>query len=98
MSEYERRLDELVDWARSNPGTAGARTIRKVVFDLEADGPVGEMLFSVDEELFLKIIELLVEFRRSGRGQSFNSIHRAARDRLMNQKRVAVADSGNQDG
>ena len=83
MSEYTRKLDALVDWARANPGTGGARAIRKVVMDLEGEGPIGELLFSVDQELFDRVIDLLVEFRATGRSESFNAIHSQARERLL---------------
>jgi hypothetical protein len=90
MSEYERKLAELIEWARLNPGTAGARTIRKIVFDLEGEGPVGAILHSIDSALFGKVIEVLVEFRKTGKNESFNSIHRAARERFMKSKRAQV--------
>lgn len=83
MSTYTDKLDELCNWALSNPGTAGARAIRKVITDLEGDGPVGEIMHSVDSELFTKIIGLLVEFRRTGCREPFNSIHHKARKRLQ---------------
>lgn len=82
MSDYTDKLDELCKWANENPGTAGARTIRKVVRDLEGDGPIGDTLHSVDANLFNKIIDLLIEFRQSGRLEAFNSIHANARARL----------------
>ena len=83
MSEYTRKLDALVDWVRANPGTGGARAIRKVVMDLEGEGPIGELLFTLDQELFDQVIDLLVEFRNTGRSEPFNAIHVQARERLL---------------
>lgn len=83
MSEYTRKLEALVDWVRANPGTSGARAIRKIVMDLEGEGPIGELLHSVDQELFDRVIDLLVEFRNTGRSEPFNAIHSQARERLL---------------
>lgn len=82
MSAYTDKLDDLCKFAQENPGTAGARAIRKVVADLEGDGPIGDTLHSVDNELFTKIIGVLIEFRKSGCREGFNSIHADARERL----------------
>lgn len=92
MSAYTDKLDELCELAEQMPGTAGSRTIRKVIADLEGDGPVGDLLHSVDSELFIKIINTLVEFRKTGRSESFNSIHRNARERLGIDYRIGVIE------
>lgn len=83
MSEYTRKLNALVDWVRANPGTGGARAIRKIVMDLEGEGPIGELLFTLDDQLFEQVIDVLVEFRDTGRSEPFNAIHSQARERLL---------------
>lgn len=82
MSVYTEKLDALCGLAEKMPGTAGARTIRKVAADLEGDGPIGDLLHSVDSDVFAQVIELLIEFRKTGCKEAFNSIHASARERL----------------
>jgi hypothetical protein len=48
--------------------------------DLEGNGPVGEMLHSLDRSNFDMVIDLLIEFRDSGRHERFNTLHRKARE------------------
>lgn len=87
MTTYINKLDALCAWAEAHPGCGGTRAIRKIVMDLEGEGPIGELLHTLDAKLFSQVLDLFVEFRRSGRNQSFNSIHRAARQRLNPQDR-----------
>lgn len=77
---YEERLERIVSFVRKNSGTAGSRALAKIVRDLEGDGPIGELMFSLDQEFFNEVIALLVEFRVSGRYLAFNSIHSNARE------------------
>jgi hypothetical protein len=39
-------------------------------------------LHTLDQERFNRVIDLLVEFRRSGRLEGFNALHDAARQRI----------------
>lgn len=82
LSEYERKLKALVDFARQNSGTSGARAIRSIVNDLEGNGPLGELLHSLDRDRFDQVIKLFVEFRNAGRKLPYNSIHASARHEL----------------
>lgn len=82
MSIYEEKLNKVCDKIKSLSGTAGARGLTAVVMDLEGDGSVGEMLHALDMENFLMAIDLLQEFRRTGRFESFNAIHRNAHERI----------------
>ena len=82
MCKYSQLLFDLCDWAAANPGTSATRPIWKVIMDLEGDGPIGGMLFSLDDRRFAQVVELLAEFRRTGRGEAFNSLHHTARQRI----------------
>lgn len=81
--DYKQRLDALVEKSNSMSGTAGQRTLRKVILDLEGDGPIGDLLHSLDRELFMEVIELFLEFKRTGRRMAFNALHYDARNRLQ---------------
>ncbi len=85
MSEYENKLNKVCQTILKQSGTAGARGLRAVVMDLEGNGPVGEMLHSLDRSNFDMVIDLLIEFRNSGRHESFNTLHRKARERIAPQ-------------
>lgn len=82
MSVYEAKLTKICESIESMPGTGGARALRSIVMDLEGNGPVGELLHTLDQNYFEMVIDLFQEFRSSGRYESFNSIHREARERL----------------
>ncbi len=82
MSEYEIKLNRVCQTILKLSGTAGARGLRAVVMDLEGNGPVGEMLHSLDRNNFDMVIDLLIEFRDSGRHEPFNTLHRKARERI----------------
>lgn len=77
---YAEKLSNVVNTAKRLSGTAGGRALRKIINDLEGNGPIGELLFSLDKERFDMVIDLLQEFRRSGRYVAFNSLHSTARD------------------
>lgn len=77
---YSAKLAEVVHAARQIPGTAGARGLKKIITDLEGKGPIGELMFSLDQHHFDMVIDLLQEFRRTGKYMAFNSLHSAARD------------------
>ena len=79
MSKYSQQLFDLCDWVAANPGTSAARTITKVIMDLEGDGPIGGMLFSLDDRRFAQVVALLAEFRCTGREEAFNALHHTAR-------------------
>lgn len=81
MSTYESKLNNICDKIKSMSGTAGARALRAIVMDLEGDGPIGEMLHSLDAKNFEMAI-VLQEFKRTGRYEHFNTIHAQARERL----------------
>jgi hypothetical protein len=83
MSVYKAKLDAVVNAARSMPGTSGAAALRMVVMDLEGDGPIGGLLHSLDAKHFAMVIDLLQEFRKTGREDAFNSLHADARQRLQ---------------
>jgi len=82
MSIYQDKLDAVCSAIEAMPGTSGAAVLRSVVMDLEGKGPIGGMLFSLDAKHFAMVIDLLQEFRRSGREEGFNSLHSAARNRV----------------
>ncbi len=88
MSIYQEKLNAICDEIESMPGTSGARALRSIVMDLNGDGPVGELLHSLDHERFEQVIDLFLEFKRTGRRESFNAIHAKACARI----------NGNQDG
>jgi redox-regulated HSP33 family molecular chaperone len=85
MSIYEDKLARVCADAESLTGTGGGRALRKIIMDLEGDGPVGEMLHTLDEDRFLRVIDLLMEFRRTGRHEGYNAMHSAARQRIAPQ-------------
>lgn len=82
MSIYQEKLNAICADIESMPGTGGARALRSIVMDLNSNGPVGELLHSLDQERFEKVIDLFIEFKRTGRRESFNAIHAAARARV----------------
>ncbi|MDN7880047.1 hypothetical protein [Burkholderia aenigmatica] len=86
MSKYSDKLNAICDDAEALSGTGGARALRKIVMDLEGDGPIGELLHTLDQDRFNAVIDLLVEFKRSGRLEGFNALHASARARLSGQK------------
>jgi hypothetical protein len=81
MSKYSDKLFALCDEADRLTGTGGGRALRKIIMDLESDGPIGELMFTLDDKRFNQVIELLVEFRHSGRHERFNALHEEARER-----------------
>jgi hypothetical protein len=82
MSKYSEKLDAVVKDAVALYGTGGGRALHKIIMDLEGQGPIGELLHTLDQERFNRVIDLLVEFRRSGRLEGFNALHDAARQRI----------------
>lgn len=82
MSVYEEKLNNICSAIEKMSGTAGERALKKIIMDLEGDGPIGELLHSLDENNFKSVIDLLIEFRTSGRREAFNSIHSKARQRI----------------
>lgn len=82
MSMYTEKLDELVQIAKYNSGTSGRRALESVLRDLDGDGPVGELLHILETEVFVKVMSLFFEFRRTGQNEPFNSIHERARSAL----------------
>ena len=82
MSNYTDKLEQLVNIANSIPGTGGQRALRKIILDLGGSGPISELIYTLDEKNFRLAIELLMEFKRTGKRESFNQIHRDAADSL----------------
>ena len=80
--EYQQKLNKVVSVAKEMPGTAGARALKKIIMDLEGNGPIGELMFSLDDEHFNMVINLLQEFRRTGKNMAFNTLHSTARDEV----------------
>lgn len=76
---YDVQLAEIVAIAQSMPGTGGHRALTKIVRDLEGDGPISEMLFTLDRALFQRVINLLCEFKKTGSCMSFNALHAQAK-------------------
>lgn len=77
---YAQKLEKVVNAARQIPGTSGARALKKIITDLEGKGPVDELMFSLDQHYFDMVVDLLQEFRRTGKYMAFNSLHSTARD------------------
>lgn len=82
MSAYETKLNDICNAIKSMPGTGGERALRAIIMDLEGNGPVGELLHTLDQSYFKMVIDLFLEFRNTGRYEAFNSIHSSARDRV----------------
>jgi exopolyphosphatase/pppGpp-phosphohydrolase len=83
MSKHSEKLDAVMKDAVVLYGTGGGgRALHKSIKDLEGQGPIGELLHTLDQERFNRVIDLLVEFRRSGRLEGFNALHDAARQRI----------------
>jgi hypothetical protein len=82
MSIYKEKLNEICSTIERMQGTTGAKALRAVVMDLEGNGPIGEILHALDKEHFDMVINLLIEFRETGRREPFNAIHASARRRL----------------
>lgn len=78
--DYVTKLERVINAARKMPGTSGARGLKKIITDLEGKGPIGELMFSLDQHHFDMVIDLLQEFRRTGKYMAFNSLHSTARD------------------
>lgn len=76
---YAQKLEKVVNAARQMPGTGGARALKQIITDLEGKGPIGELMFSLDQHYFDMVIDLLQEFRRTGKYMAFNSLHSTAR-------------------
>lgn len=80
---YAERLNRLVEKAKVIYGTSGYRALSKIIYDLEGDGPIGELMFTLDRQSWQEVMELLIEFRRTGRAlPNFNTLHRKAKARL----------------
>ena len=79
---YGELLAEVVAMAQAIPGTGGHRALRKIVFDLEGDGALGELLHTLDTPRYLQVMEMLREFRISGIAEPFNRLHAEARQAL----------------
>jgi len=77
---YVTKLEKVVNAARQIPGTSGSRALKKIITDLEGKGPIGDLMFSLDQHHFDMVIDLLQEFRRTGKCMAFNSLHSTARD------------------
>ncbi|EIM98718.1 hypothetical protein WQE_22683 [Paraburkholderia hospita] len=82
MSKYSEKLDTVVKDAVALYGTGGGRALHKIIMDLEGQGPIGEPMFTLDQDRFNRVIDLLVEFRQSGKHEGFNALHAAARERI----------------
>ena len=82
MSPYERKLNELVTITNSLEGTSGSRALRAIIRDLSGHGLISELLYTLDRQNFDKVIDLLVEFRDTGRNDPFNELHEQAAQRL----------------
>ena len=80
---YAQRLDALVIKANSMPGTSGQRALVKIIRDLTGDGPIGELLHTLDPLLAQEVFDLLQEFRVTGKGMRFNSLHDEAVEKLL---------------
>ncbi|MFZ2300772.1 MAG: hypothetical protein WAW10_02760 [Gallionella sp.] len=78
--DYATKLEKVINTAKQMPGTGGARALKKIITDLEGEGPIGELMFGLDKHHFDMVIDLLQEFRRTGKYMAFNSLHSTARD------------------
>ncbi|WP_194724049.1 hypothetical protein [Noviherbaspirillum malthae] len=76
---YSELLVEASSAAQSIPVTGGYRALRKIIFDLEGDGPIEELLHALDTSRYLQGMELLRRFRMIGTSEPFNSPHANAR-------------------
>lgn len=86
-SPYEMRLDAVLERYQLLRATGGGNALRKILLDLEGRGPIGALLFDLDDTGFQLVINLLLEFKKSGRSTPFNSLHENAR--------AMVADASN---
>lgn len=86
-SPYEMKLNAVLERYQLIRGTGGGNALEKILLDLEGKGPIGGLLFSLDDYGFQIVIDLLIEFRKSGRSTPFNSLHEKAR--------AVVADATN---
>ena len=82
MGPYEKKLNELVSVTNALEGTGGSRALKTILKDLSGHGPISELLYTLDRQNFDRVIDLLVEFRNSGRNEPFNAIHETALKRL----------------
>lgn len=86
---YRAKLDEVCAAVESMKFCSAGDVLREIVLSLESKGPVAGMLFTLDAKLFEMVIDLFEEFRRSGRGDEFNALHEAARDRVRLGKKAS---------
>lgn len=82
MSTYAQKLQAVCDEQKRLGDSSGGMTLKNIIMDLEGKGPIGGMLFSLDQENFAMVIDLLQEFRRTGRQTAFNNLHAAARKQV----------------
>lgn len=82
MTNYQTLINQVLDVIDKGPDTSGGRTLRALVNDLEGPGAIGGIMHKLDSTNFELVINLLQEFRRSGRFEGFNSIHAQARNRI----------------
>lgn len=84
QSPYEMKLNTVIKQYQLIRGTSGGDTLEKILLDLEGNGPIGGLLFTLDNHGFQLVIDMLVEFTKSGRSTAFNSLHEKARAVVAN--------------
>ena len=82
MQLYKSKLKALCEWVDENPDSEQAEVIRKVIADLDGDGPIGGMLHKLDHDLFTKVTSTLIDFRRQAFMGPYREIHEEARQRV----------------
>ena len=75
MNLYQQKLEALTEIAKAHPGTGGQRALISILGDLDGHGPIGELLHTLDRHNFARVIDLFVEFKKTGRSVNFNDLH-----------------------
>lgn len=89
MSTYKSKLAELIEIAQAHPGTGGQRALIAILGDMDGKSAISELLHTLDKQNFAKVIELFIEFRRSGRRENYNELHFVAKQEMRR-----LADDG----
>lgn len=81
FTSYSQKLRAIVDQINRHKHSKSSEVLREVINGLEK-GVVSGLLFTLDDENFKKVIDLLCEFRTTGRDYNFNTLHAQARQQI----------------